>query len=173
MERKRGGWPEDGGHLDFEALTRPVLHAIRFAYDLKRRDRRRNIPWRGPDIVHTGTLACCPTIAERLKAHRLAYSEEDQGRDALEEIIGAAIQLGIEQGRRLAKSEEQTSPSEVYGATFTLRIGYDHAHLHTQSGQLADPVECLRRAISELTDEMARVQRCPRHKALYREPVSP
>lgn len=159
-------WPEDGGPLGFEDLTRPVLHAIRFAYDLKRRDRRRNIPWRGPEIVDTGTLACCPTISERLKAHRLAYSEEDQGRDTLEEVVGAAIQLGIEQGRRIAKSSEQKLLSEAYGATFTLHIGYDHTYLHTQSGHMADPVECLRKAIGALTDEMARVQRCPRQKAL-------
>lgn len=54
----------------------------------------------------------------------------------------------------------------LYGATFTLSIGYNHTHLHTQSGSLADPVECLRKAIGALTDEMARVQRCPRQRAL-------
>lgn len=162
-------WPDDGGHLDFEELVRPVVHAIRFAYDLYRRDRRRNIPWRGPEIVDIGTLACCPTITERLKARRLACAEEDQGRDTLEEIVAAAIQLGIEQGRRVAKSSEQKLLSEAYGATFTLQVGYDHTHLHTQSGFMADPVECLRRAIGALTDEMARVQRCPRQKALCRD----
>lgn len=161
-------WPKDGGPLSFEQITRPVIHAIRFAYDMKRRDRRRNIPWRGPEIGERD-MACSPLAAERLKAHRLAYAEEDQGRDTLEEIVGLAIQLGIEQGRRIAKSDEEPLLDKAYGAVFTVTVGYERTHVHTQAGLLTDPVECLSKAIEALVSEMASVQRCPRHKAACRD----
>lgn len=162
-------WPADNGPLSFEDIARPVLHAIRFAYDLKRRDRRRSIPWRGPEIDKRDQ-ACSPTITERLQAKNLSYVEEDQGREALEEIITGAIQLGIAQGRRLARSDHSELLDDAYGAVLTIRIGWDgFASVHTQSGLLADPTECLRKGIEELASEMARVQRCPRHKAVTRD----
>jgi hypothetical protein len=44
-------------------------------------------------------------VEETLKAEWLKVSDEDQGRDALQEIIGCALRLGIEQGfRMLAKN---------------------------------------------------------------------
>jgi hypothetical protein len=41
------------------------------------------------------------TFDERVSAEQLRYDDEEQGRDPLEVIIGIAIQLGIEQGRRV------------------------------------------------------------------------
>lgn len=160
------GWPADGGPLDFEAISRPVLHAIRFAYTLERRDRRKNIPWRGPEIGES-MRACSPLAKERLKAHRLAYAEEDQGRDTLEEIVGLAIQLGIEQGRRIARSEESRLLDSANGAVFTVRVDWQGStSLHTQSGFLSDPVACLRAAMGAFEYELARVENCPRYRAL-------
>lgn len=167
--RGAGKWPEDGGPIYFEDISRPIVHAIRFAYDMERRDRRRNIPWRGPEIG-LRDQANSPLASERLKAHRLAYCEEDQGRDTLEEIVGLAIQLGIEQGRRIAKSDEDPILDEAYGAVFTLRVGWgDRTHLHTQAGFMADPTDCLRKAIKALEGELSRVGRCPRQRALAPE----
>ena len=65
-----------------------------------------------------------------------------------------------------SRIEENALRGEIYGATFTLRIGYNSTHLHTQSGSQANPVECLRKAIGVFIDELARVQRCPRQRAL-------
>lgn len=168
---REDGWPSDGGPLDFEEIARPILHAIRFAYDMQRRDRRRNIPWRGPEIGKRDR-ACCLGAAERLKAGRLAYAEDDQGRDALEEIVQLAIQLGIEQGRRIARSDESELLDNANGAVFTLTVGWgDRTHLHTQAGILTDPAECLRKAIKAFEDELSRVERCPRERALRNNPL--
>lgn len=84
----------------FDEIAEPILRAIRFAYKLERRNKGRSIPWRGPPIGRN-EAACSPDFKERLRAGNLAYADEDQGRDALEEIVGVALQLGIEQGRRI------------------------------------------------------------------------
>ena len=89
-------WPEDNKPADFEVLCGHVRKAILYAYDMQRKNRGKAIPWDGP-----------PTMQEAgpdflLSADRLKYAEEDQGRDALDTLIGIAVQLGIEQGRRVA-----------------------------------------------------------------------
>lgn len=92
-------WPKDGSPLDFEDLSAPVVKAIRFAYELIRRNRGNTIPWSGPPIGQR-EAACSLGAKERLNRVMLMESERDQGRDALTEIVGLAIQIGMEQGRR-------------------------------------------------------------------------
>lgn len=101
-------WPKDGKYLPFRELVRPVRAAVEFAYRLERTNVGRDIPWDGPN-VGKDTLVCAFSPAETLLAGNLKYSEEEQDRDPLTEIIGVAVQLGIEQGRRMA-AEKLDSP---------------------------------------------------------------
>lgn len=96
-------WPEDGKPLDYCSIAKPIVKAIRFAYDLTRRNANKSIPWAGPPI---GRMEAANSLEAklRLSASMLRNNDEDQGRDALDEIIGVAIQLGIEQGRRCYKN---------------------------------------------------------------------
>ncbi len=82
----------------FSDLADTVTSAIRFAYSLKRKNKGKSIPVVGLDSP--GNAGIGPG-SHCLSAENLAYSDEDQGRDALEEIVGVAIRLGIEQGRRI------------------------------------------------------------------------
>lgn len=108
LENKYIPWPDrDDDTLSFDLLTKPVCEAIRFAYELERRNQDSSIPWSGPDVGRTSTSL---QPKERLDRENLEYSLDHQGRDALREIIGIAIQLGIEQGRRL---ERQSLESEL------------------------------------------------------------
>jgi hypothetical protein len=92
-------WPDNDEPLDFDSLTTPLLKAIKFAYKLERKNKGQAIPWSGPDSgVHAG-YSLHPK--QQLSAENLRYSDEEQGRDALEELIGLALRLGIEQGRRI------------------------------------------------------------------------
>lgn len=86
---------------DFEELVAPVIKALRAAYRLRRKPLA-DIKWEGPDLVQE-----CHSLtpAERLTAENLRYSFEDQGRSALEEIIGIAVALGIQQGRNMTTVE--------------------------------------------------------------------
>ena len=95
-------WPKDGKHIRFTKLTGPVYRAICDAYTLTKIDYGEGIKWTGPDLPESMAATSLP-YNERLTREQLEYSEQDQGRDPLEEIIGIAVQLGMEQGRRLAK----------------------------------------------------------------------
>ena len=93
-------WPEKNKTVSFTELKDHIREAILFAYNIKRKNKNRIIPWKGYDIGEdTKITSFSPD--ERFRVHNMKYSEEDQGRDALDEILAVAIQLGIEQGRRI------------------------------------------------------------------------
>ncbi len=98
---KSKSWPDEGETVCFRDLAEPVCEAIRFAYSLSRRNKRRSVPWTGYNIGKH-ELACC------LPPHRVLMESQlrqdgEQGRDALQGIVGIAVQLGIEQGRRMER----------------------------------------------------------------------
>ena len=93
-------WPEDGKTVDFSEMADSVVDAIRFAYTLERKNDGQAIPWDGLNIGERD-LATCFDPETALSAENLQYDDEDQGRDALRVLVGIALQLGIEQGRRL------------------------------------------------------------------------
>ena len=103
-------WPDNGKPADFGELAESVYPAITFAYRLERINEGQAIPWKGHTIGKED-LATCFAPDEQLSAENLRYDEEDQGRDALQVLIGIAMQLGIEQGRRMTrqKVKEQVS----------------------------------------------------------------
>lgn len=90
----------------FDEMADPILKAIRFAYKLRRRNLGKSIPWNGPRLGRN-MRANSPEFEHRLSAENLAYSQEDQGRNALDEIIGVALQVGIEQGRRITMQSSE------------------------------------------------------------------
>ena len=99
-------WP--GGErgdkpADFSDIADPLCEAFRFAYVLSRQNADQDIPYDGLDIGWR-ERACCFSAAEQLTVEKIGFSEDDQGRDALKVLVGLAIQLGIEQGRRITMS---------------------------------------------------------------------
>lgn len=98
-------WTEDDKEINFEDLVKPVIYAIKQVYILDRRGHGIcDVKWVGPDLPKS-MRATCPPYDKRLTAESLRYDEEEQGRDPLEVIIGIAVQLGIEQGRRIHKKD--------------------------------------------------------------------
>ncbi|MBI3632718.1 MAG: hypothetical protein HY226_00340 [Candidatus Vogelbacteria bacterium] len=103
--RKMKQWPANDEPASAGDLIKEVKKAIRFAYKLKRKKLGRDIPLAGPDAPGG---ACVGEGSEMLRAEHLKFAQEDQGRNALDEILGIAIRLGIEQGRRIMlKSDSQ------------------------------------------------------------------
>lgn len=92
-------WPKDGKTVSFHEITGPLVKALKFTYNMQRKNREMDVSWKGYDIGND-LKATSFSPDENLKAESLAYQEEDQGRDASEVIIGIAVQLGIEQGKR-------------------------------------------------------------------------
>lgn len=97
-------WPKDGKHASFHEITGPIVKAIQFIYKLKRRNQEKDVPWKGLDIGES-LKATCFVPDENLTADSLAYQLENQGRSPLEVIIGLAVQLGMEQGKRVERGE--------------------------------------------------------------------
>lgn len=97
-------WPADDKPANFEDVAYPFVKAVKFAYDIKRKNVNKSIPYNG---YENGNLASCPSINTLFTAESLKYDLEDQGRDALTVIINAAIQVGIEQGRRIAMDSSE------------------------------------------------------------------
>lgn len=91
----------------FSDLADPIIKAIKFAYKLERKNEDKDIKWTGYDIGERDKATCC-SPNERLTRESLAFALEDQGSDALTEIITVAIQLGIEQGRRICRGESES-----------------------------------------------------------------
>jgi hypothetical protein len=94
-------WPKDGKPASFGDITGPICDAIRFAYRLERQNTDKDIPWQGlPKGRHE--LANTLPIDQALSAENLAYSLDEQGRDALREILAVLAQLAFEQERRIS-----------------------------------------------------------------------
>ncbi len=79
-------WPENGNPEDFENIIVPIKKAIKFAYKIKRINSDKDIIWTGLDIGQREKTSCIGPD-EQLTAENLKYSLEDQGRDALDEIL--------------------------------------------------------------------------------------
>ena len=91
-------WPANDVPANFSEVSDEIVRAIRFAYSCKRKNKGRSIRLAGPDAPET---VGSPGGSKMLSAEHLKYSAEDQGRDALTEIVGVCLRLGIEQGRRI------------------------------------------------------------------------
>lgn len=92
-------WPTDDRNLSFWELTNPVCAAIKKIYSLKRKNHG-DIEWTGPSTPEF-LLSTSLTFEERLSKTMLDYDEHEQGRDPLEILVGIAVQLGMEQERRI------------------------------------------------------------------------
>lgn len=93
-------WPKDDKLMQFDVLVAAVCKALKVAYVLAPKAFGENIPWIGPSLPKSMAHICLP-FNDLLTREQLEY-EESQGRTILEIIIGIAIKLGIEQGRRIA-----------------------------------------------------------------------
>ncbi len=115
-------WPKDNKIVSFSELTEPITKAIRHAYAIKRLPLR-DIPWTGLELGKREKVNCFEP-AEHLTAKNLDYSDQEQGRDALEEIVGIAVRLGIEQGRRAFRDEHEFQTMQH--KLDMIRIAVDH-----------------------------------------------
>ena len=105
-------WPQDESEpLELQDLVRPLRNAIRTAYTLERNSLDVDVPWTGPEGTGIETTGCLEN-AEALSAENLRYQEEEQEeeRDTLWLILGIAIRLGCEEGRRIDRERAGPKP---------------------------------------------------------------
>lgn len=111
-------WPNDGKPVQFEDISLPVVNAIRQLYRMRFKGYR-DVDWRGLDIG-ASEKACCYPPDKQLSREQLRYDSLEQGRPPLQVLVGLAVQLGIEQGRRIER--ERRDPLDRIDALYrTLR----------------------------------------------------
>lgn len=93
-------WPSDGSTVDFTDLVEPLVDLMRQRF-VERPDSD-TLTYDGYDV---GAKHVCLGIDELIEPANMAWQLEDQGRDALEVLVAACVQVGIEQGRRVARNE--------------------------------------------------------------------
>ena len=103
---KKKQWPDDGSPAHADDILSPLVEAINFAYSLERQNKGKDIPWNGLEIGEREQSTSLLN-ASALSGEELRYQEECQARTALLQILGIALRLGIEQGRRIHKKELQ------------------------------------------------------------------
>lgn len=96
----------------FDDITLNLRDSIEFAYTLRRKRKGKSIPYNGPELTALDLLVGAPGVKETLEAEWLRISDEDQGRDALQEILGCAVRIGIEQGFRMFAKDRRIT--ELY-----------------------------------------------------------
>jgi hypothetical protein len=118
-DRKMKQWPKDNKPVAFEELCDPLVQALADivgnglvrTVKVKRKGGygfRSNtsdlatIEYAGYDIG-SDDKATCSSPDYRLSGENLRHEWADQGRTPAEVIVGLAIQLGIEQGRRIER----------------------------------------------------------------------
>jgi len=97
-------WPVDNKPTSFYHLSGAVREAVDFCYTLRRKNSKEDVPWNGPPLPEF-LKAQCHEFHDALTADKMEYQLEGQDRDAMDVIIGIAMQLGMEQGRRSLKQD--------------------------------------------------------------------
>lgn len=92
-------WPKDQTPIYFPKMSRAGVEAIKFAFNLERKNQDTDIPVR----LDVDTQGCGPGSYD-LSVEGMAYHKE-RDRDPLTVIVGYILHLGIEQGIRMGKQD--------------------------------------------------------------------
>ena len=96
-------WPDNDKPAQASDILKPIRDAIEFAYTLRRKNEGLDIPYTGHDIGEE-EKACCISPHNGINAEAIEFALDHNGMDALHEILGLALLLGIEQGRRMERT---------------------------------------------------------------------
>ncbi len=88
-------------------LSKPICRALRFAFNIRRANTTKDVPWDGPDSIPSMADGL-PDLRDQLTIEGLRRARESCSADTLESIVIIAIQLGIEQGRRMEANDGRT-----------------------------------------------------------------
>ena len=119
-------WPKDQNETaSFTDLTEPLREVVSQAYVLKRKNEEKDLNYDGYNVGQD-TLVCSHDPVTALTATQLKYDNDEQGRDAMKIILGIAVQLGIEQGKRLAFRDMKSNFDMIRMAKESLDVVLNH-----------------------------------------------
>lgn len=91
---------------NFVDVVEALKKSFQFAYTIRRRNKNEAIPYDGPELTACSILATTFNTRENLGTEGLNYHREN-GRNALDVILGCAFRLGMEQGFRVVADENR------------------------------------------------------------------
>jgi hypothetical protein len=101
-------WPPNKKPARFAELVQPTIRAIKFAYELKRKNKDQDIPWTGLPKGRPELVSTLPP-EQALSREYLEYSLREQGREPLMEILAIMAQVCFEQERRVSLQNIETA----------------------------------------------------------------
>jgi len=99
-------WAPYPDALDFGKLAAVARNMIEQVADVEvtRKPGDEGVEYDGPPL-HPRFFVASFKPREALSKEKLDFAEQDQGRDALEEVLAVVLQMGVEQGLRMARGE--------------------------------------------------------------------
>lgn len=96
-------WPEDPkSSVEIDKICEPLRHAFNQIVVLRRHANTLPIEWTGFDDIPSIAHMCVPPD-KSFSDMRFRENRRCDGMDVLDIVIQLAVQLGIEQGRRLER----------------------------------------------------------------------
>jgi hypothetical protein len=95
-------FPKSDGRVYFGGVIEPFLKKIRKAYKLRRINENKDIPYTGYPLGHDARGGSLEPV-HSFTVGQMKYDKEDQGRDALEVIVGKIFTVVSEQGSRMVR----------------------------------------------------------------------
>lgn len=109
---------------DFET----ILMAIRNAYDEIIVKKNRKFKWEGPLFFTEHMKHTCVSIEQTLDYQYLKADQERHGRDFIDQVLIAAIQLGIDQGIQIERMQNDKTMVEIHHNVLELRKAFEKSN---------------------------------------------
>jgi hypothetical protein len=97
-------WPADGSLVSYDKVASYGRKMFLNGLQITRINRNKNVNWSGPSKPQFPYAGDSRTWPERFSAAELRYQQSNYDRDALDEFINVAFNIGVEQGRREVRS---------------------------------------------------------------------
>ena len=89
----------DKSLVDLEDALEPIKKSLLFAYNVRRKNKNKDIPYNGYEVPESVAHVSLPYDAY-LNTEGQKYNE-NQGRDMLDVFLMMAFQIGLENGQRM------------------------------------------------------------------------
>jgi hypothetical protein len=121
-------WPLDICQpIDLNKIIAPIIETLKATHDISEKskkysDRDEPIAWRGPAEVGASDRNFSYTKVSEILDRENLKEQKERDRDLLNVLVTMAVQMGIEQGRRIERGNLIENVSKFKGLTSLDRV---------------------------------------------------